>query len=208
MKHRLCRTGIVVVCFLATLLCGCDEKLPIPDTPHTVHVDNMMFTEEQLIKYYPHLIQGTVTKVKRIALPDSLSDDPHAKGIDTLTYVRVEKTLNGNIPENKTIIVFLNGDGENYYSSDVDDSGGYFSEGDKVLLFLLEHTEDWITYYKKGNPKQYRKDKMVPYHCNVEQARFWLDEEGNILHDRNPFGYTLFQDCATVDELVEKYGLN
>ena len=209
MKHKLYPTIIGLVYLLSLLLCGCNEDILDPPIRQP-HVDFFYYdAENQLINSHENIIWGRVEKVERFVDVVSVdSSKSKAKQLATLAYIRVERTLKGDLPEGKTIIQYLPGDGEDYIYSHIENSGGYYAEGDAVLLFLYEPTEEWITYYKKNNRKQYRKDKTIPYQQPHAQGRYWLDEEGNILHDRNPFEYTLFTDCATVDELVEKYGLS
>ena len=206
MKHKLWTKVTCLVCLLPTLLCGCRNKYPVPDFPLCQMVTIELYEDEaQILEHFPNLILGKVKKVKRIAKPNPIENRLPVK---TFTYIQVERTLKGDIPENKTIIVSLDGDGENYMRSDIQNSGGYYAEGDTALLFLSELSESGKANYKEEYRKQYRKDRLFPYGTHSMQGRFWVDEEGNILHERNISNVGLFTDCATVDELAEKYGLN
>lgn len=206
MKHSLYQMTLSLLCLTSMFLSGCNQKLPVPDFPQSHMVQIHLYEEEaQVLKQYPHLIQGKVEKVERIAKPNPDEDE---LAIATLTYIKVERTLRGDIAENETILLYLDGDGENYQRSDIQNSGGYYAEGDTALLFLSDHSKKWKENYKKEYRRQYRKDKLFPYTCHTMQGRFWLDEAGNILRDHDMYGVSLFQDCATVDELAEKYGLN
>ena len=205
MKHKLCFKVIGLVCLLSILLCSCGNKLPVPDSPVDVLQDTLSITETEMLECYPIIVQGEVEKVIHVAKPEEYQGH---LAVTTLVLIRIERTLKGDITEQSTILISLDGDGENYITSLVSASGGYYSKGDITLLFLQKPTEAQITNFKKNYPKQYRKYKQTPYICNAWQGRFWLDEEGNILHERNVSKRGLFTDCATVDELVEKYGLN
>ena len=127
MKHKLCFKVIGLVCLLSLLLCSCGDKLPVPDFPLCQMVTVELYEDEaQILELYPNLILGKVEKVNRIAKPNPIEDRLPVK---TLTYINVERTLKGDIPENKTIIVSIDGDGENYMRSDIQSSGGYYAEG-------------------------------------------------------------------------------
>ncbi len=205
MKHKLWTKVTCLVCLLPILLCGCRNKYPVPDFPVGILQDALPLTETELLERCPIIVQGKVKKVIRVAKPKEYQG-PLA--VTTLVYIRIERTLKGDVTEQSTILISLDGDGENYTTNLVSASGGYYSKGDITLLFLQKPTEDQITNFKKDYPRQYRKYKLSPYNCNAWQGRFWLDEEGNILHERNISKWGLFTDCATVDELAEKYNLN
>lgn len=196
-----------------SLLCGCNANKE-PSQPISAHYDDFLHYDEQgLIDVADTIIVGTVTKTEIIYHKSENTPEQLTKGMPgQYSHIKVTRTLRGSVPENNKIVVPLSGDGKTYSVDNIMTVGGYFEKGDRVLLFLKSRSDEYWTSLKENDPKFYRKIKKfketLSGPCNLYQSTFWLDEEGNILHDRNKSNARLFTDCATMDELVEKYNLN
>ncbi len=211
MKCKLYLKAITLVCLLAMFLCGCSDG---NQEPIGVLVDDFRnYDEQELIDISDVIIVGTVIKTETIYDKKNDEDGRLKKGTPTqYSHIRVSRTLRGPVPKNGKIIFPLWGDGKTFSVDNTMTVGGYFEKGDRVLLFLSEKSEEAWDSIKEHNPKLYRKTKKfkeplrIP--INYYQSIYRIDEEGNILHERNKSNISLFTDCATVDELAEKYGLN
>ena len=213
MKHKLWTKVTCLVCLLPTLLCGCNDVHKEPSQPiSAIYDDFLCYDEQGLIDVADTIIVGTVTKTEIIYNKGDDQDGCLKKGTPMqYSHIKVTRTLQGSVPENNKIVVPLSGDGKTYSVDNIMTVGGYFEKGDRVLLFLKSRSDEYWTSLKENDPKFYRKIKKfketLSGPCNLYQSTFWLDEEGNILHDRNKSNARLFTDCATVDELAEKYDL-
>ena len=211
MKHRLLLKTITLVCLLALFLCGCSSE---GKEPISVLVDDFRcYDEQELINASANIIVGTVTKTEILYNKNDDSYEELKRGAPTqFSHITVLHSLRGSVPENKEIVVPLEGDGKTLIVSNIRRVGGYFEKGDRVLLFLKEKSEKAWSSSKEHYPKFYRKTikfkETLSVPISYYQSIYRLDEEGNILHNLNESNIALFQDCATVDELAEKYGLN
>ena len=213
MKHRLFLKLIALVCLLALFLCGCSSENVEPIT--SILDDFSCYDEQGLIDASDVIVVGTVIKTEIIYTynGEDYEDERLKKGRpNQFSHIEVTRTLQGSVPENDKIVVPLAGDGKTYSVDNFKTIGGYFEKGDRVLLFLKNVDDEYWVNLKEYHPKYYRKTKKYKDSqrtiSNLSQSIFWLDEEGNMLHDLNKSNIALFTDCATVDELVEKYGLN
>lgn len=198
-----------LICALC-LLCGCSDvsKEPSQPTYETMHF--IIRDEQGALDNADFIIVGTVTKTEIIHMIGGSEEEVNDEATPMqLSYITVNRSLRGSLSANEKIVVPLVGDDKTLIVTDLYDVGGYFEKGEQILLFLDSWSEESLTFLKKHNPSIYRKYKSTIKHVtNYIQGIYRLDEEGNILHDLNQTGMGLFTDCATVDELAEKYGLN
>ncbi len=101
----------------------------------------------------------------------------------------------------------LNGDGTTVIDEGIRDSGGYFKQGDNLLLFLNKKDGN-DTLYKQYNPARYEIDHKGPYiFWSSYQGRFWLNKADKIQHGKNKTSHGLFKNLKSLDELETKYNL-
>ena len=214
MKRKLWPKVICLVCLLSTLLCSCNDVHKEPSQPICVLYDDFLcYDEQELINASKDIIVGTVTKIEILYNKKEDDNEQLKRGTpQQFSHITVLHSLRGTVPNNKEIVVPLDGDGKTYIVSNINRVGGYFEKGDRVLLFLNKRSEETWSSMKEHYPKYYQKTKKFKKTLRVPisyyQSIYRLDEEGNILHERNNSNMGLFTDCATVDELAEKYNLN
>lgn len=198
-----------LLCALS-LLCGCNDVSKEPSQPTYRSLHFIIRDEQGAIDDADFIIIGTVTKTEIIYMIGGSEENVNDEASPMqLSYITINRSLHGSLSANEKIVVPLIGDDKTLITTDLHDVGGYFEEGEQILLFLHSWSEEALTFLKKHNPGIYRKHKSTIKHVtNYIQGIYRLDEEGNILHDLNQTGMGLFTDCATVDELAEKYGLN
>ena len=214
MKRKLWPKVICLVCLLSTLLCSCNDVHKEPSQPiSAIYDDFLCYDEQGLIDVADTIIVGTVTKTEIIYNKGDDQDGCLKKGTPMqYSHIKVTRTLQGSVPENNKIVVPLSGDGKTYSVDNIMTVGGYFEKGDRVLLFLSEKSEKAWESDKEHYPKWYRKTKKfkgtIRLPITYYQSIYRINEDGNILHELNESNISLFGDCATVDELAEKYDLN
>lgn len=200
MKKAIIHVSILSLLF-SLALGGCSKPVDSDESGEEItYIQSSVFIydEQELIDMASFIIQGTVSKVEQLEL---VLDEDGQPEPSTFAYVHVENSLKGGILEGNTIIVLLEGDGKTVIINDLEESGGYFEQGDNVLLFLTKRdTNDAV--YKEYNPERYNLDKQGPYilvsYC---QGRFWLNNANKIQHGKNKTAYGLFRHLKSLEEL-------
>jgi hypothetical protein len=112
--------------------------------------------------------------------------------------IKIEKDYKNYLKKNDIIEIELMGNGIDKLYSYVVDTGGYYKEGDDLILFLQSPTKEENESYKKIN-----NGHESPYSLmDTYQGQFWITDKNEILCKSvsTMQKYNLFKDIKTVDE--------
>jgi hypothetical protein len=162
----------------------------VPDDGVTYMEDRFLMFPFEYITKEEDIIIGIVQSVH-----EQYTRNTEKDVMNKFSRIQIEQVISGDFQNGDIITIIEWGDGRNYIHRDLIASGGYLSEGDRVMLFI----NDIGNRLAEANDIEY----LLPiYNFHYYQGRIWLTEDGEIDVVRNAY----FESLLWYDRFLKSYG--
>lgn len=182
-------------CLMLTVLIiaftGGDSRVTneVPQAHFKERCLTLLLSPLDVYRYSEAIIVGKVTKTQPRHY--HIEDWSDRTELYTVSTIKVSECLKGNLKAGDKVRMLQWGNGNEYISEYVLDSGGYLKKGDCVFLFLEKSNTSW--FESKNKEKE-------PYGVN-EIGEYKLDKNGTIL---TKVSHLFSDDCHTLSDLKNK----